>query len=54
MSATLAVVFKRSTLVENQRSRELRTSSYELFIGALSVLSIINLVLLLPITDQVK
>jgi voltage-gated potassium channel len=41
--------------MENQRSRELRTSSYELFIGALSVLSIINLVLLLlPISDQVK
>jgi voltage-gated potassium channel Kch len=41
--------------MENQRSRELRTSSYELFIGALSVLSIINLVLLLlPIGDQVK
>ncbi len=41
--------------MENQRSRELRTTSYELFIGALSVLSIINLVLvLLPISDQVK
>ena len=41
--------------MENQRSRELRTSSYELFIGALSVLSIINLVLLLlPISAQVK
>ena len=41
--------------MENKRSRELRTSSYELFIGALSVLSIINLVLLLlPISDQVK
>ena len=41
--------------MKNQRSRELRTSSYELFIGALSVLSIINLVLLLlPISAQVK
>jgi hypothetical protein len=40
---------------ENQRTRELRTSSYELFIGGLSILSILNLVLLLlPITDQVK
>jgi voltage-gated potassium channel len=41
--------------MKNQRTRELRTSSYELFIGALSILSILNLVLLLlPITDQVK
>lgn len=35
--------------------KELRTSSYELFIGALSILSILNLALLiLPVTDQVK
>jgi Ion transport protein len=41
--------------MKNQKTRELRTSSYELFIGALSILSILNLVLvLLPITDQVK
>jgi hypothetical protein len=54
VNATLVLV-SRGALMENQRSRELRTSSYELFIGALSVLSIINLVLLLlPISDQVK
>ena len=36
-------------------SKELRTSSYELFIGALSILSILNLALLIsPVTDQVK
>jgi voltage-gated potassium channel len=41
--------------MKNQRTRELRTSSYELFIGGLSILSILNLLLLLlPITDQVK
>jgi voltage-gated potassium channel Kch len=41
--------------MKNQRTRELRTSSYEIFIGGLSVLSILNLVLLLlPIADQVK
>jgi voltage-gated potassium channel Kch len=41
--------------MKNQRTRELRTSSYELFIGGLSVLSILNLVLLLlPFADQVK
>jgi len=39
----------------NGASRELRTSSYELFIGALSMLSILNLVLLIaPFSDQVK
>jgi hypothetical protein len=41
--------------MKNQKTPELRTSSYELFIGALSILSILNLVLLLlPITDQIK
>jgi voltage-gated potassium channel Kch len=41
--------------MKNMKTRELRASSYELFIGALSILSIFNLVLLLlPITDQVK
>jgi voltage-gated potassium channel len=41
--------------MKNPRTRELHTSSYELFIGALSILSILNLVfLLLPITAQVK
>jgi voltage-gated potassium channel Kch len=39
----------------NDADTELRTSSYELFIGALSILSIVNLLLLvLPIGDQVK
>jgi voltage-gated potassium channel Kch len=41
--------------MNNRKSRELRASSYELFVGALSILSIINLLLLvLPITDEVK
>jgi voltage-gated potassium channel len=41
--------------MKNQRTRELRTSSYEIFIGGLSVLSILNLVLLLlPLSDEVK
>jgi voltage-gated potassium channel Kch len=36
-------------------SKELRTSSYELFIGVLSIVSIVNLfLLLLPIDDQVQ
>ena len=39
----------------NEHGAGLRTSSYELFIGALSVLSIVNLVLILsPVSDQVK
>ena len=39
----------------NGASKELRTSSYELFIGALSILSILNLALLVsPVTEQVK
>jgi voltage-gated potassium channel len=39
----------------NGAGKELRTSSYELFIGALSILSILNLALLIsPVTDQVK
>ena len=39
----------------NEVDTELRTSSYELFIAALSILSIANLVLLVtPIGDQVK
>ena len=39
--------------MKNQRTQSI--SSYELFIGALSVLSILNLVLLvLPISGQVK
>lgn len=41
--------------MKDRKSRELHASSYELFIGALSILSILNLVLLLlPITDQLK
>jgi hypothetical protein len=42
-------------LHEEQENRRAGISSYELFIGALSVLSILNLVLLvLPISSQVK
>jgi voltage-gated potassium channel Kch len=41
--------------MKNKRTGEQGISSYELFIGALSVLSILNLVLLvLPISSQVK
>jgi voltage-gated potassium channel len=41
--------------MEDGAGKELRTSSYELFIGALSILSIVNLVLLvIPVGDQVK
>jgi voltage-gated potassium channel len=45
----------KGTTMANDVDTELRTSSYELFIGALSILSIVNLVLLvLPLGDQVK
>jgi len=41
--------------MKDRKSPELHASSYELFIGALSILSILNLVLLLlPIPDEVK
>src|SRR5262245_19509468 len=45
---------RKGAMMVNERS-ELRSSSYELFIGALSMLSIINLILLVtPVSEPVR